>query len=72
MGFEYASAYEGLIPVGNYMLEVNNRNTRARCEMCSKSTIETPERRQSRRSGVFIVNFEHIFAPCSSILLTHC
>ena len=42
------------------MLEVNNRNTRARCEMCSKSTIETPERRQSRRSGVFIVNFEHI------------
>ena len=26
----------------------------------SKSTIKTPERRQWRRFGVFIVNFEHI------------
>ena len=26
----------------------------------SKLTIETPERRHWRRSGVFIVNFEHI------------
>ena len=25
-----------------------------------KLTIKTPERRQWRRSGVFIVNFEHI------------
>ena len=38
---------------------VSNRNTRARCEICSKLTIKTPERRQWR-SGVFIVNFEHI------------
>ena len=35
-------------------------NTRTRCEICSKLTIKTPERRQWRRSGVFIVNFEHI------------
>ena len=27
--------------------------------MCSKLTIKTPKRRQWRRSGVFIVNFEH-------------
>ena len=27
--------------------------------MCSKLTLKTSERRQSRRSGVFIVNFEH-------------
>ena len=27
--------------------------------ICSELTIKTPERRQ-RRSGVFIVNFEHI------------
>ena len=27
---------------------------------CSKLTIKTPERRHFRRSGVFIVNFEHI------------
>ena len=34
-----------------YLLKVNNRNTRIRCEKCS---------RQRRRSGIFIVNFEHI------------
>ena len=28
--------------------------------MCSNLTIKTPERCQWRRSGVFIVNFEHI------------
>ena len=33
-------------PAGIYLLKVNNRNTRTRCEIC--------------RSGVFIVNFEHI------------
>ena len=32
-------------PAGIYMLKVNNRNTRTRCEICS---------------GIFIVNFEHI------------
>ena len=47
-------------PAGNYMLKVNYRNTRTRCEICSKLTIKTPERRRGRRSGVFIVNFEHI------------
>ena len=30
---------------GNYMFKVNNRNTGSRCEICSKSTIKTPERR---------------------------
>ena len=29
-------------------------------EMCSKLTIKTPERRQWRRFGAFIVNFEDI------------
>ena len=33
------------------MFKVNNRNTRARCEICSKLI---------HRSGVIIVNFEHI------------
>ena len=40
------------------MLKGNNRNNRKRCEICSKLT---PERHHWRRSGVFIVNFEHIF-----------
>ena len=48
-----------VFPVGIYLLKVNTRNTRTRCEICSKLTIKTPERRW-HRSGVFIVNFEHI------------
>ena len=46
--------------VGNYMFKVNHKNTRIRCEICSKLTIKTRERQQWRRSGVFIVNFEHM------------
>ena len=54
------AAYLSCYPAGIYLFKVNNRNTRTRCEICSKLTINTPERRQWRRSGVFIVNFEHI------------
>ena len=39
----------------NYMSKVNNRNTRKRCEICSKLTIKIPERRHWRRTGIFIV-----------------
>ena len=42
------------------MFNVNNRNTKTRCEICSKLTIKLPDRRQWRCSGIFIVNFEHI------------
>ena len=35
------------------------------CEICSKLTIKAPERHQGRRSGVFIVGFEHIFSGIS-------
>ena len=42
------------------MFKVNNRNTRTRCEICSKFRIKTPERHQEVCSGVFIVYFEHI------------
>ena len=44
-------------PAGIYLLKVNNRNTRTKCEICWKLTIKAPER---RRSGAFIVSFEHI------------
>ena len=47
-------------PADNYMFKVNNRNTRTRCEICSKLTIKTSERRHWRHSGVFIVNVGHI------------
>ena len=40
--------------------KLNNKNTRKRCEICSKLTVKTPERRQWCRSGFFIVNFEYI------------
>ena len=36
-----------IYPTGIYMLKVNNKNTRTRCGICSKSLT----------SGVFIVNF---------------
>ena len=42
------------------LLKVNNRNTRKSCEICSKLTMKTPECRHWSRSGVFIVNSEHI------------
>ena len=47
------------VPVGIYMFKVKNRNTRPRCEICSKLTVKTPEQSHWRCSGVFIVNFEH-------------
>ena len=47
-------------PANFYLLKVNNRNAETRCEICSKLTRKTPERRQWHRSGVFIVNFERI------------
>ena len=40
-------------------LPANNRNTRTRCELCSKLTIKTPKPCHEHRFGVFIVNFEH-------------
>ena len=41
-------------------VSVNNRKTRTRCEICSKLTKKTPEKRQWCRSGGFIANFEQI------------
>ena len=35
----------GLNPANIQLFKVNNRNTRKRCEICSKLTIKTPERR---------------------------
>ena len=49
------------------MFKVNSRNTRTRCETFSKLTIKAPEGRLWRRSGVFIVNFETYFTPCSIV-----
>ena len=47
-------------PADIYLFQFNYRNTRKRCEICSKLSIETQERRQWSRSCVFIVNFQYI------------
>ena len=47
-------------PVGIYLLKVNNRNTRASCEICSELTVKTPER--GHYFSVSIVNFEQVIA----------
>ena len=39
-------------------------------EICSKLNIETPERRRWCRSGVFIVNFEHV-TPCANAFIVN-
>ena len=59
-------------PAGIYLLNVNNRNIRKRCEICSNSTIKVPERRHWRRSCIFIVNFEHVIAGWERINPSQC
>ena len=43
-------------PTSNYMFKVNNRNTRTRCEICSKLTIEAPDRRLALMFLLLILN----------------
>ena len=51
-----------------YLFKVNNENSRAMCEICSKITIKTPERHQWHQlwadftpcSWVCIVDFEQV------------
>ena len=56
--FQYHSRH----PTNIYLFKGSNRNTRTRCEICSKLVIKKTERCQGRRSGVVTVNFEHIIS----------
>ena len=59
-------------PGGIYLFIVNIRNTRTRCEIYSKLTINIPERLQQRYSGKSIVNFKptsHLFQALSLLTL---
>ena len=47
-------------PANIYLFKINIGNTRIMYEICSKLAIKTPERRQWRRSGVFMINFEQV------------
>ena len=57
--FDWQRAYLNTSVSEKVVIFINNRNTITRCEICSKLTIKTPEGRQWRRPGVFIVNSEH-------------
>ena len=50
-------------------VQVNNRNTRTRREICSKLLRKTQEQRYWRSFGVFIVSFEHISKYVSLLFL---
>ena len=58
--FSKVIIFSGPNPGNIYLFKVNNKNTRKRCEIFSRLTIKTLERRHCHRSVVFIVNFEHI------------
>ena len=50
------------------MFKVNNRNTRTRCEIWSKLTIKTPERRYFTPCSIaFVVNFEQVNASWEDV-----
>ena len=57
MGFDSTYYLVERTPAGIYLLKVNNRNTRTRCEICSKLTINTSF---TPCSSVSIVNFEQV------------
>ena len=43
LNFHKMSVFWAITP-GTYLLKVKNRNTKTRCEICSKLTIKIPER----------------------------
>ena len=56
---QHKKDYISSFPANTYLFKVNNRNTRKRCEICSKLTIKISEQGHWHRSGVFIAKFEH-------------
>ena len=66
---EYCYTLRKPVITCNYIFKVNSRNTRERCEICTKLTIKAPDRRHWFRSGVFIFNFERISHLVLALLL---
>ena len=65
-----SSILEGF-PASIYLLKVNKRNIRTRCDICSKLTIKTSEQFQW---DAFIVNFEdisHLVLVCPLLTLSY-
>ena len=55
--------------IGIHMFKINNGNTRAMCEICSKLRVKTPDWRQWHRSGVSIGSFEQVSGIILAFLL---
>ena len=55
-----------LYSAGIYLLKVNNRNTRTRCEIRSKLTIKIPERHQASFWYLYCQLWTYS-TPCSSV-----
>ena len=58
--YQYLNNKQRQNPAKICLFKGSNRITRTRSEICSELTIKTSKWRQRRRSGIFIVNFEHI------------
>ena len=59
----YQKRFKNIPAAGIYLFKINNRKTKIMREICSKSTLKTPEwryRRHWRRFGFFIRTFEQI------------
>ena len=56
--YVYIYVYVYIYQVVIYLLQVNNKNTRKKCKICSKLTINMAEPRHCCRSGVFNSSFE--------------
>ena len=52
-------SYEASHPA-SILFKVNNRINKAKCKICSKLTLKTPEWLHCHLHGVFIVNFKQI------------
>ena len=63
-----ASKNKSNFPAGVYLLKVNKRNTRTKCEICSKLPIKKPERFQL---CVGVMNCFHLIRRKKLITPTH-
>ena len=55
-------------PASNFMFKLNNRNTRTKCEICSRLTIKTPERPSFWCLHCWLWTY---FAPCSNVSIVN-
>ena len=58
-----------IFPAGIYLLKVNNKNTRTRCEICSKLSIKTSERWQWDFSYLILEETHFQVVPCQEVNL---